>query len=107
MFRDGDWTLLASHPAWEGNGTHDNLIAFAWRGPGGGHWVVVVNPADHASQGKIRLSGPFPSGARMRLEDRWNATGYDWNGSDLEADGLFVDLPAWGVHVFEVLGQNP
>lgn len=106
-FRDGDWTLLASHPAWEGNGTHDDLIAFGWRGPEAGHWIVVVNQSDHASQGKIRLAGPFPAGARLRLEDRWNGRSYDWNRSDLDAGGLFVDLPAWGVHVLEVLPPNP
>jgi hypothetical protein len=27
---------------------------------------------------------------------------YDYNGDDLLSRGLYLDVPAWGYHVFEV-----
>jgi hypothetical protein len=30
------------------------------------------------------------------------AAGFDRDGDDLHARGLFLDMPAWGYHVFEV-----
>ena len=42
-FRDGDWTLIAPQPAWAGNPTAQDFVAYAWQSPEGGHHVVVVN----------------------------------------------------------------
>src|SRR5262249_23371749 len=41
--REGGWRLLECVPAWEGNGSWDNFLAFAWEGPGGGRLLVAVN----------------------------------------------------------------
>ena len=49
-FRDGIWQLLACRPAWEGNASSDDFIAFAWTGPGDRRRLVAVNYAGHRSQ---------------------------------------------------------
>ena len=42
-------------------------------------------------------------GAReLRLRDLLSAASYDREGDDLRARGLFLDLPVWGLHVFEL-----
>jgi hypothetical protein len=38
----------------------------------------------------------------VRLRDRTSAAVYDRSGDDLLARGLYLDLPGWGYHVFEV-----
>ena len=35
-FRDGEWSLLGCVPAWDGNSTSDNFLAWTWRGQSGG-----------------------------------------------------------------------
>ena len=46
----GQWQLLECVPAWEGNGSCDAFICFAWQDAGGARLLVVVNYADHPSQ---------------------------------------------------------
>ncbi len=38
----------------------------------------------------------------VRLRDRLGPAVYDRPGNDLLDRGLYLDLPAWGYHVFEV-----
>lgn len=37
-----------------------------------------------------------------RLHDCLSDAVYDRDGADLVARGLFLDLPAWGYHVFDL-----
>ena len=41
-------------------------------------------------------------GKKFRLRDRLSAASYDRPGDDLASRGLYLDLPAWQYHVFEV-----
>ena len=103
-FRDGEWQLLDARPAWEGNGTNDNFIAFTWTGPGSRRRLVAVNYA--TGQGQCYLGLPWGDLAlrTWRLHDRLGAAVYDRDGGDLSARGLYLDLPAWGYHAFDVEG---
>jgi hypothetical protein len=100
--REGEWRLLEGRPAWDGNGTWDGFVGFAWRGPGDRHALVVVNYAP--TQGQCYVGWPFDElrGRPVRLRDRMGPAVYDRSGDDLLARGLYLDMPAWGYHVFEV-----
>lgn len=100
--RDGQWRLCECRPAWGDNSTWSNFIAFAWEGDGG-RLLVVVNYG--AIQGQCRVNLPFGdlNGKRFTLRDLMSPASYDRDGDDLTAGGLYVDLPAWGYHVFEVV----
>jgi hypothetical protein len=37
-----------------------------------------------------------------RLKDRMDEVAYDREGRDLVARGLYLDLPAWHYHVFQL-----
>jgi glycosidase len=100
--RDGQWSLLECAPAWDGNWTSNGVIAFAWQGPAGQRALVTVNYAPHQGQCYVRLPWEDLRGKTVRLRDRTSAAVYDRSGDDLAARGLYLDVPSWGHHVFEV-----
>lgn len=100
--RDGRWQLLDAVPAWAGNPSHEALIAFAWSGPGEGRQLVVVNYAEQRSQGFVGLPWSDLAGRFWQLRDRLGPDWYERDGDDLATRGLYLDLPAWGCHAFEV-----
>ena len=101
-FRDGIWQLLACRPAWERNGSWDGFIAFAWSGPGERRRLVAVNYADHPGQCFVTLPWTDLRGRAWRLADCTGDAVYDRPGDDLAERGLYLDVPAWGFHVFDV-----
>jgi hypothetical protein len=102
-FRDGDWRLLETRPAWEGNPSHFDIIAFSWTGPGDLKRLVVVNYAPHSSQCYAGLPWEALPGRDWRFADRMSPEVYDRNGDDLSTKGLYLDLPRWGYNIFEVV----
>ena len=101
-FRDGDWQLLECRPAWEGNGTSDDFVAFSWTGPGDRRRLVAVNYSDHPSQCYVTLPWSDLEGQTWRLRDLIGLSTYDREGVSLMQQGLYLDMPAWGYHVFGV-----
>ena len=102
-FRDGQWQLIDARSAWEGNGSNDAFICFSWTGPGGDLRLIVVNYAGHQSQCYAALPWGHLAGRTWRLQDRLGEAVYDRDGADLVAKGLYLDLPPWGCHAFEVV----
>src|SRR5512137_2745324 len=100
--RDGQWQLLESRPAWDGNWTWDRFIAFAWEGPENRRLLVVVNYAGNQGQCYVSLAFNDLFGRRVRLQDRMSSAVYERNGDDLLLPGLYLDMPPWGYHVFDV-----
>ena len=101
-FRDGRWQLLACRPAWEGNPSSDAFVAFAWTGPEDRRRLVAVNYAGHRSQCFLEMPWGDLAGRAWRLVDRMGSDRYDRGGEELATRGLYLDLPAWGYHVFSV-----
>lgn len=106
-FRNGTWGLVDCVPAWDGNPTSDCYIAALWQSRRGDRRFVVVNYAPHGSQCYLRLPlGDF-GGPCVRLRDLMSTAAYDRNADELMARGLYVDMPAWGYHVFDVAAPCP
>jgi glycosidase len=101
-FRDGIWQLLACRPAWEGNASSDDFVAFSWTGPGDRRRLVAVNYSEHASQCYVGMPWSDLRGRTWLLADRISPDAYERPGDDLAERGLFLDVPAWGFHVFDV-----
>jgi len=102
VFRDGWWELLKCLPAWEGNGTWDSFLAFAWEDTKGSRALVTVNYAPYASQCYVHLPFTDTAGKSVRFMDMVSPAVYERNGCELLSKGMYLDLPAWGYHVFEV-----
>ncbi|MDH4193201.1 MAG: alpha-amylase family glycosyl hydrolase [Nitrospirota bacterium] len=100
--RDGQWRLLDSVPAWDGNGTWDAFLNFAWQGPGKERLLVTVNYASTQSQCYVRLPFPDLAGNKVQLKDQMGDACYDRDGDELLSQGLYLDVRAWGYHVFKV-----
>ena len=102
IVRDGQWRLLDCVPAWDGNWTSDGFIAWSWQARDGQQRLIAVNYAGNQGQCYLRLPFPELSGHTVRLKDLTGPASYDRDGSHLVSRGLYLDLPAWGYHVFEV-----
>ena len=100
--REGDWQLLEAHPAWDGNWTHDCFVVQAWEDGGGDRLVAAVNFADHQSQCYVSLPFAGLAGKRWVLGDLLSETSYEREGDMLATRGLYLDMPAWGYHVFRL-----
>jgi hypothetical protein len=100
--RDGQWQLLECAAAWDGNWTADAFVSFLWQGPAGSRLLVAVNCAGHQSQCYVRLPLPDIGGQQLRFADLMGPATYDRDGNDLASRGLYLDLPPWGYHVFEI-----
>ena len=100
--RDGQWRLLECVPAWDGNWTSDCFVAWSWEGSDGQRLLIAVNYAPNQSQCYVRPGLPGLAGRTVRLKDLTGAASYDRDGGDVEARGLYLDLPPWGYHVFDM-----
>ncbi len=104
--RHGDWRLLECTAAGADDPTVDGFIAFSWELGPEARGLVVVNYA--ARKGCCRVHLPFPdlAGHRTRFEGRLGSASYEREGDALLAEGLTVELPAWGYHVFELVPEE-
>jgi glycosidase len=100
--RQGQWQLLECAPAWDGNGSADAFIASAWQDSGGARLLVAVNYAGRPGQCYLRLPFPDLGGRRWRLHDLLGNSDYERDGDDLRSRGLYLDVPPWHCHVFEL-----
>ncbi len=100
--RDGHWQLLDCAPAWDGNWTWDSFLAFGWHGPDRKRLLVTVNYADHHGQCYVPLPFEELAGRSVRFIDVMGSAIYDRAGDDLLSRGLYLDMPAWSYHVFEI-----
>jgi hypothetical protein len=117
--RDGRWQFLECHTAWTGNPTWEHFVAFTWEPrapsprpsapistarPGGGHrLLIVVNFAACRGQCYVNLPLPNLRGRKWQLRDLFSSADYDRDGNELAQKGLYLDVPAWGHHVFEMI----
>jgi len=100
---EGKWRLLEQTPAWAENGTWQNFIAYEWRGTERQRTWVVVNYGATAGQCYVRIADDSLRGNPYLLRDQMSRAWYQRDGNELAEKGLYVDLPAWGYYVFDVV----
>jgi hypothetical protein len=102
VVRDGDWRLLECRPAWDDNPTWRRFIAFTWEEAEGERLLVTVNYGPTQGQCYVRLPWEDLRGRQCLLKDSLGTAAYERDGSDLTGRGLYLDMPAWHFHVFEI-----
>jgi hypothetical protein len=107
VVRQGQWQLLECVPAWDGNGSDDAFIAFSWQGPHGARLLVAVNYSGHASQCMVRMTFADLGGRRWQLRDLLGDACYERAGDELQVRGLYLDVPPWQAHAFELAVITP
>lgn len=100
--REGRWHLLECRPAWDGNPTWDRFLAFSWEGPREQRLLTAVNYGPTQGQCTVKLPLANLQGRKLHLRDLMGPAQYEREGDDLVARGLYLDMPAWGYHVFEM-----
>jgi hypothetical protein len=102
--RTGRWRLLDVRPAWEENTTSDQFLAYVWDFLGPPAWRVLVAVNFGPRQGQCYVHLPFPDlpGNTFLLSDLMGTARYELDGSDLFTRGLYLDMPAWRYHVFDM-----
>lgn len=102
ILRNGRWQLLDCLPAWQSNWTWDSFIAFAWQDDQGHRLLVITNYSPHQSQCYVSLPWSDLQGKLFEFKDLISEASYLREGDDLHEFGLYIDIPAWKTHVFEV-----
>jgi Alpha amylase, catalytic domain len=100
--REGRWRLLDCRAAWEDNRTWKQFIAFVWEGPADQRLLITVNYGPTQGQCYVSLPLNHLRGRKVELRDLMGPARYERGGDELAARGLYLDLPEWGYHVFEM-----
>ncbi|MBX6741051.1 MAG: alpha-amylase [Acetobacteraceae bacterium] len=100
--RDGDWRLLAPVEAWQGNWTWDGFVPALWDGKGSERLMAVVNFQPNQGQCYVKLPVGELSGRTYDLFDLLGPARYRRSGDELAGRGLYLDLPPWGFHLFQI-----
>jgi hypothetical protein len=64
--------------------------------------IVAVNYAGHQTQCYVRLPLTGLAGGQWRLRDLLGDAQYDRDGDELQSRGLYLDVPPWQCHAFEM-----
>ena len=99
---EGQWQQPECVPAWDGNWTWDNFLAFAWEGKQGERLLVTVNYSGSQGQCYVRLPFAEIAGRSVRFKDLMGPESYDRSGDEVLSRGLYLDLQPWGYHVFQI-----
>ncbi|GAC1336575.1 MAG: alpha-amylase family glycosyl hydrolase [Isosphaeraceae bacterium] len=102
--RAGHWRSIECREAWSGNPTWERFLAWTWEANESTRLLVAVNLGSTQGQCRLNLESivDFGSGS-VHLRELFSLTEYVRDGEEIGRSGLFVDLPAWGCHVFEIL----
>lgn len=100
-FHDGEWALLQPAAGWPGNTSFRDIVAHRWV-LGESTWILAANLSAAPAQALVPLNAPALAGREWLLHDRLNDQVYARSGDDMTGRGLYVDLPAYGYHLFEV-----
>jgi hypothetical protein len=76
-------------------------VVFSWQS---GDEVLLAAVNYGPSQGQCYASSDIPglAGKTWTLSDLFSDTRYERKGDDLVGKGLYLDMPAFGYHVFQL-----
>jgi len=98
---DGAWRLRDCRAAWPGNPTSGQFLVQSWEAPAG-RLLACVNYGPTRGQCWADATFAGLEGRQVVLSDLLGPDRYERDGSGLAHEGLYLDMPAWGHHVFEV-----
>jgi len=102
VFHDGHWRLLTPQEGWPGNPSYRNFEAHCWV-LGEERRSMVVNLSPDQAQCFLPLGLPALAGRSWHLQDLLSDARYVRDGDDLLGRGLYLDMPGYGYHLFDLL----
>ena len=100
IFRKGQWELLETFPAYEGDESYSNILAWMWTSVSEKIWVAV-NYADRVSTCCIRAD-MTEYGNQIELNDMLNDSVYLRSAEDIKNTGLYIELRNYCSHIFAI-----
>ncbi|MBI1938049.1 MAG: glycosidase [Ignavibacteriales bacterium] len=98
-FKHGNWKLLRPGPAWEGNISHNNMLAWEWN-YNDEKRVVVVNYSESVSVSLLKLDvSGYPE--NFELLDLLNDQTYIRSSEEVYHTGLYIELKPWQAHILK------
>jgi hypothetical protein len=101
VFHLGDWRQVGPREAWAGNPSQQNFVASLWTF-GEEIRLVAVNLSADRAQCYLPLDLPALAGRAWVLNDLLSDARYERDGDSLNSPGLYLDVPAFGHHLFEI-----
>jgi hypothetical protein len=98
----GRGALIRPRAAWVENPTVENFVIVQWQKHPPDFNLVVVNLAPHRSQCFAPLSIQNLARSDWALKDLLSQEKFGRSGEWLQNQGLYLDLPAHGIHLFHV-----
>jgi hypothetical protein len=101
--RSGHWALC-ERSGWPGNEHWRQLVAWSWEAvEPTERWLIIVNLGDEAAAGHVAPPAGWEPLRRstVELHDPVHDATYQRDAGAL-LDGLYVELPAWGSHLFSI-----
>ena len=96
----GKGEILGPRPAWPENPTAENFVVIQWQAQADCFDLVVVNLAAHRSQCFVVLTVEGLGQRNWLLKDLLGSEEHQRFGDDLQAQGLYLDLPEHGAQLF-------
>ncbi len=103
VISNGEWRLLEHHAAWHDNFSYENILAYSWK-RGTDVRLIVVNYAPMNSQCYITLQLDGMESPKLEFRDLMSSSVYVRDRLGFQNKGMYFDLPAYGMHLFEVKG---
>ena len=99
----GEWRMLECHRAWDHNPTSSHFLSWTWNlRDNTSPVLVVVNFSNAQAQCYIRLPEQLFRNTHLELKDLIGPESYKREKEDLITRGLYLDMPAFGYHVFQI-----
>lgn len=101
VFHDGEWRQIEPREAWAGNPSHRHFVASLWA-LGAEFRLTATNLSPARAQCYLPLELPALACRSWLLRDLLSEARYERDGDGLLSPGLYLDVPAYGHHLFEL-----
>jgi len=99
---NSQWVLRETFPAWEGNPTFRNLFVFSQDSL----YLAVINYSQTQSQCYVHLDLAGLKAKNVLFKDLLGSAEYVRSIDEINSRGLYLDMPAYGFHLFKMTGVN-
>ncbi len=96
----GEGHLVRPREAWAGNPSWQTFAIVQWQARADEFDLVVVNYSAHSSQCYAPLNLPNVAAHQWHLKDLLGDAEYQRESEQLQMQGLYLDLPAYGAQIF-------
>ena len=98
---EATWFLCDVEPTDSNDTSFRNIISYQWL-KGEQRLLIVVNYNPNHSKAHIRINEIAYGISDWYFTDLLNEKEYKYKGTDLDENGLYVELEGWKSHIFEV-----